>query len=175
MDSSEKLEAAIPALRRFARVLVRHDADADDLVQDCLERALSRLGSVRRQSDLRPWLFSILHSLHISRWRRMKRGLSLGLGAPQPEDTNAPSPQELHMQMHDAARTLLALPEDQRAVLMLVAVEGMDYAVAADILDIPVGTLMSRLGRARSRMRLLMDGSGAQTPRAGRPTLRSVT
>jgi len=170
MDATDKLEAAIPALRRFARVLLRNDADADDLVQDCLERALPRLGSVRQQADIRPWLFSILHSLHVSRWRRLKRNL-IPAGTPEPDGT-APAPQEIQMQMHDVLRGLHALTEDHRAVMMLVAVEGLEYAVAAAVLGIPVGTLMSRLGRARTQLRNFVDG---QTHRpALKPVLRSV-
>ncbi len=164
------IEACIPALRRYASVLVRDRQDVDDLVHDCLVRALDQLHTRREEGDLRAWMFAIMHNLFISRARRLKMS-----GHSEPFDTIADdgpgvqAGQDSHMERRDVMRALKSLPEDQRTVLVLVAVEGLPYAEVARVIGVPVGTIMSRLSRARERLRRSMQGEDV-----GRPALRRV-
>ncbi|MBV8092215.1 MAG: sigma-70 family RNA polymerase sigma factor [Acetobacteraceae bacterium] len=159
-----RVEACIPALRRYAVALLRNPQDADDLVHDCLVRALGRLHTIRDETDVRPWLFAIMHNLFISQLRQAKLR---GNTAPLSEQTEAASSlspgQEAHLQWGDLMRGLYTLPEEQRTVLLLVAVEDLSYADVAKVLDVPIGTVMSRLSRARERLRRIMEGE-AQPP-----------
>jgi len=164
-----ELERHIPALRRFAWALTRRSDDADDLVQDCLERALARHDTFRRAGAQRAWLFAILHNLFVSGRRRAARRPLVPL-----ED--APEPAREAGQEHAvSARQMLAaldqLPEEQRAVLLLIGVEDLSYEDAARALGIPVGTLMSRLSRGRERLRRIVAGEYPASP----PVLRVVS
>jgi RNA polymerase sigma-70 factor (ECF subfamily) len=151
------LEPQIPGLRRYAWALLRDDEAADDLVQDTLERAISRWHLRRRDGDLRAWLFAIERNLFLSGLRQTsRRGPHIG---PETLD-NLPAAEggpEHAAGARDVLAGLDALPEDQRSVLLLVAVEDLSYAEAARVLDVPVGTVMSRLSRARERMRSFME------------------
>ncbi|MBV1708115.1 MAG: RNA polymerase sigma factor [Hyphomicrobiales bacterium] len=155
-DIAAALEPEIPRLRRFAYALTRDRAAADDLVQDTLERALSRWQVRRRQSSLRAWLFAILRNLFLDSLRqRGRRGAHVGLEALQH------MPAEGDMQhagegLRDVIAGLERLSEEQRSVLLLVAVEELSYEEAAAVLGVPAGTVMSRLGRAREKMRAFM-------------------
>lgn len=156
-DRDALIEAQIPALRRYAYALTRdHDA-ADDLVQDCLERALSRWHLHRGDAELRPWLFTILRNLFINGHRSgSRRGGTVSLDdAPTPI---APAAQDGGVEAKEVLAALDRLPEDQKSLLLLVGVEEFTYAEAAGILDVPTGTVMSRLARARQRLRALLDG-----------------
>lgn len=166
VDFLDEIEACVPALRRYARALTRSVDRADDLVQDCLERAISRRGLFRPQGPVRPWLFTILTNLHRNALRtERRRGDVVGLDAvPEP---GAPAPQLGHLALAELARAIEALPLDQKEALLLVTLEGLSYSEAAAILDIPPGTLMSRLGRARAALR-------AATGASGEPHLRTV-
>jgi len=150
----------IPRLRRYARALTGSSDRADELVQDCLERAWGKLHLWRRESDLRAWLFTIMHNVHANQVRyRRRRPVLVTLDAEHDIATVGDSPaQEQALAMRDLAAALSALPEEQRAVLLLVSVEELSYAEVANILEIPVGTVMSRLHRARERLRLHMNG-----------------
>ena len=151
------LEPQIPGLRRYAWALLRDNEAADDLVQDTLERALSRWHLRRRDGDLRAWLFTIERNLFLSGLRqRSRRGPHVG---PEALDNMASGEggQDTAAGARDVLAGLDALPEEQRSVLLLVAVEDLSYAEAARVLDIPVGTVMSRLSRARERMRAFME------------------
>ena len=156
MDT-DAVERHIPALRRYAWALLRdHDA-ADDLVQDCLERALSRWHLHRRDGDTRAWLFTILRNLFVSGTRsHARRGGQAGMDdlgeLPSPE----PGP-DRHLLGRDALSVLARMPEEQRSLLLLVAVEDLSYEAAARVLGIPVGTVMSRLSRARERLRRCVE------------------
>ncbi len=146
----------IPSLRRYARALVADRTRADDLVQDCLERAWSRSHLFRRQGDIRVWLFTILQNLYVSSLRRQSRQPVL---TPLMDQVGGPSVravQEITVEIADLDRALAGLPADQRAAVLLVGVEDMTYQEAATVLAIPVGTLMSRLHRGRKRLRALM-------------------
>jgi RNA polymerase sigma-70 factor (ECF subfamily) len=147
-------------LRRYALALLRDPQDADDLVHDCLVRALDRLHTKREDGDVRAWLFSILYHLFVSQKRRAAArpdGAALdGVDAPSVGAAGAPDARLRWRELSDA---LNKLPEEQRAVILLISVEDFSYAEAARALGIPVGTVMSRLSRARERLRVLTDDS----------------
>ena len=153
----------IPRLRRYARALTRQSARADDLVQDTLERSWARRHLWRPGTDLRAWMFTIMHNLFVNQMRRRE---------PEPLDDErlevpTPGDQEARLAQRDLERALARLPAEFREVLVLVAVEQMRYEEVATVLDVPIGTVMSRLARARERLRVLMNGDEA-------PTLRRV-
>ncbi len=158
MDS-QALLAEIPRLRRYARALAGERAAADDLVQDTLERAWSRAAQWRPGSDLRAWLFGIMHNLRVDQLRRA------GLPLQSLDDSVAEVPvrptQTDRLDVMDLEMALQQLPEEQRQVLLLVALEEMSYADMAGVLGVPLGTVMSRLSRGRERLRLLLAGESA--------------
>ena len=153
-----QIEQLIPSLRRYAWSLLRNAADADDLVQDCLVRALDRVGSLRKEGDLRPWLFTIMHNLFASRWRRMANRARL-FNTEAEGDTKIAPTQEATLHIQDVLRGLDVLPDEQREIVLLVAVEGFQYDEVARMLDIPLGTVMSRLCRARDRLAQYSKGA----------------
>jgi len=154
----DNVEAMIPALRRYARALTR-DADiADDLVQDTLVRAL-RSERLFLGGDIRSWLYTILTNRN--RRRSLARKPSF---APLQDAAAGASGTEA--EGRDIARALATLVEDQRAVLLLVTLEGLSYREIADIQGVPIGTVMSRLARARAHMKAALEGE--------RPALRRV-
>jgi len=161
----DEIEECVPALRRYARALTHNPDLADDLVQDCLERAIRKRALWRPSGSLRSWMFRILLNVYRNDLRRRRRAPDL------PLDTLAADPpgfdtQSGRLALAETARAMQSLPVEQREVLLLVAVEEMSYAEAAQVLGIPLGTLMSRLGRARATLRRLTE--------AGAPKLRSV-
>lgn len=167
MDFLTDLESCIPSLRRYARALLRDADRADDLVQDCLERALSRRHLWRGGASLRPWLFRIMHNIFANQMRALS-----ARPAHQPIEgvTREPEvgePQTAHLALAEMARALDLLPEEQRRILLLVALEGLSYQEVAETMDVPVGTVMSRLSRGRDRLRRLVGGEAG-------PTLRRV-
>ena len=155
MDSRTIL-AELPRLRRYARAMVGDRAVADDLVQDTLERGWLRLAKWRPGSDLRAWLFGIMHNLQVDQLRCQGPNTQ-PLGEAESE---APmrATQSDRLEVNDLAAALARLPEEQRAVLLLVALEEMSYEQIASTLGIPLGTVMSRLSRGRERLRLMLDG-----------------
>ncbi|SEF09824.1 RNA polymerase sigma-70 factor, ECF subfamily [Rhizobiales bacterium GAS191] len=173
-DMAALLEPLIPPLRRYARALLRDRDAADDLVQDCLERTISRWHLRRPDGDARSWVFTILHNLAVNRLRRgARRGAQLNIDTVN-EATLARAPtQEDGLRHRELLHALGALPDEQRAVLLLVGVEDLSYAEAAQVLDVPIGTVMSRLARARDRLLKVMDPkmSDAST---GAPNLRRI-
>ena len=147
----------IPALRRYARVLTGDTWAADDLVQDTLERACSKWRLWSAGSNLRAWLFTVMHNLFANQMRRATRQ---GRGSTVDIDDVAHelvAPDANLAQALDLQRCLLRLPQDQRAVLLLVSLEDMSYAEVAQITGVPIGTVMSRLSRARSRLQAMLD------------------
>ena len=166
MSVLSKLEENIPSLRRYAWTLLRNSSDADDLVQDCLLKALDRIDTLRTASDLRSWLFTIMHNLYVNRWRRMKLHARVSADDAEAELAVGPS-QPASAEIQDVLRGLTTLPEEQRQIVLLVAVEGFQYGEVAAMLGIPVGTVMSRLSRARDRLREFVEGQE-------RPLLRRV-
>jgi RNA polymerase sigma factor (sigma-70 family) len=151
------LEPQIPALRRYAWALLRDDEAADDLVQDTLERAISRWSQRRRDGDLRAWLFAIERNLFLNGVRqRRSRGVQVGAEALDDVPSADANP-ESQAGLRDVLAGLAALSEEQRSVLLLVGVEDLSYEQAAQALNLPIGTVMSRLSRARGRLREFMD------------------
>lgn len=159
-DFRHNVETMIPALRRYARALAR-DADiADDLVQDTLVRAL-RSEKLFLGGDLRAWLYTILTNLN----RNRRRSLARQPAMMELFDTAADA-SGTEAEGRDISRALATLAEDQRAVLLLVVLEGLSYRDVADIQGVPIGTVMSRLARARAQVKAVLDGQ--------RPALRRV-
>lgn len=154
----ELIEAQVPRLRRYARALLRNGEEADDLVQDCLERAWSRAHRWRPDSDLRAWLFTILHNLYVNRIRRLARHPMTSMDQAVERADPKPSGQDRAMSLRDLELGLAALPPEQREVLLMVCLEGLSYQQVAEILGVPVGTVMSRLHRGRERMRRWLEG-----------------
>lgn len=156
MSSRDIIVAEIPRLRRYARALTGRADTADDLVQDTLERALDKWRLWHRDRDLRPWLFSIMHNLHTDQARREGR-IDYCDEASLPELPQR-ADQEDALELRDLDRALALLPVDQREVLLLVGLEELSYADVARALKLPQGTVMSRLSRARSRLKSIMAG-----------------
>ena len=178
------VEPLIPALRRYARSLLGERAAADDLLQDCLERAITRWHQRRGDGDVKTWLFTILHNLAISQLRQSaRRGRHVELDEVSETVVARPPTQEAGLQHRDLLNALGTLPEEQRSVLLLVSVEDLSYAETARVLDIPIGTVMSRLARAREKLaRAMAPDAGArhqstnrhQPTKPERPTLWRV-
>ncbi len=143
----------LAALRRYAMSLVRNADDAEDLVNDALVRAYERHESFHDDGNLRRWLFSILHNTHIDRVRRRKFAARRDAIVADMVDPVVESGQEQTVRLRQLRAAFSSLPEDQRQALHLVAIEEFTYQEAADLLGVPVGTLMSRLSRARARLR----------------------
>jgi len=156
--TDDDLRELLPRLRRFALSLTRHDNSADDLVQACLERALSRSDRRHENGDLRAWLFQILYRQFLDGQRRAKRYAGLLAFFVGAEEELAPSAEEVALS-RSALQDFGKLPAEQRALLLLVSVEGLSYQQVADTMGIPIGTVMSRLSRARKALRALNDGT----------------
>jgi len=154
-DIARLLEAEIPRLRRYARALTRDVTCADDLVQSCLTRAVAKQHLWQHGTDLRAWLFTIMHNQHVNDVRRgVREGNSVELSeAPQlTVQSNAIDA----LQLRDLETALGKLPPEQRQVILLVGLEGLAYEECATILGVPVGTVRSRLSRGRDQLRQLM-------------------
>src|SRR5436309_438443 len=151
------LQNEIPRLRRYARALARDAARADDLVQSCLVRAIAKEHLWEPGTDLRAWLFTILHNQNVNEVRRLVReGVSVAVEDAAPMLTMAPRAGAC-LQLRDLERAIALLPEEQRQAILLVGLEGMRYEEVAAVLDIPIGTVRSRLSRGREMLRRLMD------------------
>jgi len=165
------LQLSIPSLRRYALVLLRDREGVEDLVHDCLVQALTHMRT-RKAGDIRPWLFSIMHNLFISQKRReRRRGQNISIESMIEFGVegrlNIEAAQEDRLRWRDLLRALNELPLELRQVVTLVSVEELSYAAVAEVLGIPIGTVMSRLSRGRERLRQMMLGER-------RPILRSV-
>jgi RNA polymerase sigma factor (sigma-70 family) len=166
-----QIEPMIPALRRYARGLVRDVSAADDLVQDCLERVISHWHR-RRNNEARTWAFAILHNLAINRMRQAaRRGQHVTFDEVHEGLMSHRPTQEDGLTRADIAAAIDQLPEEQRSVLLLVSVEDFSYAQVAEVLAIPIGTVMSRLSRGRERLKQILEnpsriaGSGSHLRR----------
>lgn len=155
-----ELEFHIASLRRYARALLRNRTDADDLVQEALTRAISRSETFKTGTNLRAWLFTILHNVHVNQVRAK---------AARPDEVDVesvesklvtPARQEEQVELSEMMRAVHDLPEDQRKVLLLVALEGLKYEEVAETLGVPIGTVMSRLSRAREAIRVKLTREG---------------
>lgn len=148
--------ACIPSLRRYARGLTGDPHRADDLVQDTLERAWSRYSRWQRRGELRAWMFGIMHNHFIDDVRASNRRAEQTAPGELP-DAPVRATQTDHLEVRDLDRCLQALPAEQREVLLLICVEDLSYQDTARILDVPMGTVMSRLSRAREKLGALMQ------------------
>ncbi|GLK76764.1 DNA-directed RNA polymerase sigma-70 factor [Methylopila jiangsuensis] len=155
----------LPVLRRYALALTRDPSDAEDLVQDALVRAYDRRAAFDVTRDLRAWLLAILHNVFVDGVRSRRAELIRIAAAGEVAHTHEPPAQEHSIRLAEVRARFRALPEDQRAALHLVAVEGLSYADAAAVVGAPVGTLMSRLARARETLR--RHDAGEARPRPG--------
>ncbi|HEV7856424.1 MAG TPA: sigma-70 family RNA polymerase sigma factor [Herminiimonas sp.] len=163
-DERDRLIACIPRLRRYARALIGERDGADDLVQDTMERGWRRLPSWQRGSDMRAWLFSIMHNLHVDQVRRPSLATDvLDDDMPMPPASAAPTD---GLEIRDLESALRMLPDEQREILLLVALEEMTYDEVAATLGLPIGTVMSRLSRARRQLQEFLIAHGAKE---GRP------
>ncbi|TPI38802.1 RNA polymerase sigma factor [Mesorhizobium sp. B3-1-6] len=159
-DKKAAILSEIPRLRRYARSLLRDRDSADDLVQDCLERALVRLDNWQTGESPRRWLFTIMHHLFIDQMRKVnRRGEAAILPLEAGEAQSAPADQVETIASREIMDALQAISPDRRAALVMVAIEGFSYAEAANILGVPAGTLMSRIARGREELRGLLEDS----------------
>lgn len=163
----DEIEGCVPALRRYARALTRDADRADDLVQDCIERAIRKRRLWSPTGPLRSWLFRMLLNLYRNDIRSIRRrGDQIPLDDMTAEPST-PAPQPGRIALAEIARAVEKLPLEQREALLLVVLEGMSYQEAAGIIGVPTGTLMSRLGRARAALRNMTGASDE-------PRLRTV-
>ena len=154
VDSSP-LPTWVPRLRRYARALTGNRDDADDLVQDTLERALAKASLWHGVADMRAWLFGIMHNLHVDGVRRPK--LSTVMMDDDLPQVSVAATQGDHLAVLDLQAALDRLPVEQKEVLLLIALEDMSYGDTARALGVPIGTVMSRLSRGRERLRGLIE------------------
>lgn len=152
----------LPRLRRLARAITRHVADADDLVQLTVERAIARRGQWRPETRLDSWMFRIMKNAWIDETRARRRTARVFADDGAVEAVADDAAPDMHIRMEAAAaeRAIAALPDDQRIAVALVLIEGLSYREAADVLDVPVGTLTSRL--VRGRMALMAQLTGVE-------------
>jgi RNA polymerase sigma-70 factor (ECF subfamily) len=147
----------IPRLRRYARALAGDQHAADDLVQDTVERAINKRHLWRPGSDLRAWLFAIMHNVFVNQLRARQAHPEAAIDE---DDLPAvPSVQGVRLEIRDLESALALLPPEQREIVLLVGLEQLSYAEVAKALDIPIGTVMSRLFRGRERLRALITGT----------------
>ncbi len=158
------LTKEIPRLRRYARLLVRDFAYADDLVQECLVRAVSKFHTYTPGTNLRAWLFVILRNVLINDYNRGQRGPVFSEIPDSHANLAVSGGQEQHLMLQEVREALDRLPDDQKEIILLVPVEGLSYEEVADVLSLPIGTVRSRLSRARAALR---DAMGAGTPGDG--------
>jgi RNA polymerase sigma-70 factor, ECF subfamily len=150
------IECVLPNLRRYARSLTHDAVDADDLVQECLARALAKLHLWKVGTDLRAWLFSILHNEYVSQIRRAARQGTTGDWSQYESSLTCAPDQIEHLEIRDLVRALKSLPEEQRTAVLLISLS-RDYYEAASACKVPVGTIRSRLSRGRKTLRALMS------------------
>lgn len=159
LDLADRIVALLPRLRRFALTLTRQENEGDDLVQATVERALLRLDSWAPDTRLDSWLFKIMQNLWIDQLRlqRSRGGADLE-GAEQIAGSDGRHVVGVRRELQATLAAVLRLPEDQRAVVGLVLIEGLSYRAAAEILHVPIGTIMSRLSRARATLEQAVRG-----------------
>jgi RNA polymerase sigma-70 factor, ECF subfamily len=161
------LKPQLPRLRRYARALTKDPSQAEDLVQSCLVRALDKQHLWEPGTDLRAWLFTILHNQHVNEIRRLVREETVNFEDVAPNLSARPTV-EAALNLGDVGRAIAGLPREQREVILLAGREGMRYEEMAATLGVPIGTVRSRLSRARARLRELMEiGNSAAPPRRG--------
>jgi RNA polymerase sigma-70 factor, ECF subfamily len=165
IDIKKRIADELPRLRRYARALLKNPDRADDLVQDTIVRALAKSHLWQPDTDLRAWLFTLMHNQYVNFVRKsVREGSHCSIEAAY--DLGKPASQTDNLMLRDFKRALDALPVEQRSVVLLIGLEGMKYEDVADVLQVPVGTVRSRLSRAREAMRHLMDAPERQSTTA---------
>jgi RNA polymerase sigma-70 factor, ECF subfamily len=159
-DFGTQVSTVIPRLRRYARALTGDTLHADDLVQDTLERALTKRHLWREGSDLRAWMFTIMHNVFVNQVRARPADVTQTLDREAYDVAGRSSPVDL-LEVGDIDAAIRRLPVEQREVLLLIALEQLSYVEVAQALSIPLGTVMSRLYRARERVRVMLGGEAA--------------
>lgn len=162
--SNNLITEHIPRLRRYARALTGERSRADDLVQDTLERAWTRFHLWQRGSNLRAWLFTVMHNVFINQHHKTKAHRTEALDNAAPELT-VPDNAQQSLQLRDLHNALEQLSLEYREVMLLVGLEQMSYTEVSEILKIPLGTVMSRLARGREQLRALLSGEAPATLR----------
>jgi RNA polymerase sigma-70 factor (ECF subfamily) len=157
------IAAEMPRLRRHAVSLLYNTADAEDLIQDCLETALAKQATLKDPTRLRPWMLAILNNLFLMRLRSGSRRGAIGSTEDFADSLAAAAPAEDRAATLDLARAMGRLSMEHRQILLLINLEGHSYDDVAEILAIPRGTVMSRLARARERLRALLEGRDLRT------------
>jgi RNA polymerase sigma-70 factor, ECF subfamily len=157
------LEKEIPRLRRYAFALTRNMSRADDLVQDTLVRAIAKQRGWQCGTNLRAWLFTLMHNQNVNGVRRSTREGAVEFDDTWPFPTAATDP-AAGLSLRDLDRALAQIPEERRQVILLIGLEDISYKEAATILDVPIGTIRSRLSRGRESLRILMDRTHATEP-----------
>jgi RNA polymerase sigma-70 factor (ECF subfamily) len=158
-DISSILISYVPVLRRYARGLVHNKTDADDLVQDALVRALSKMHLFEPGTNLKAWLLSIVHNIFLDGTRKTKRTRDFVSAVTSMDQGNVTRPNQFHrIEVIDIGKALAALPAAQRSTLLLIALQGLSYEETAKITGVPVGTVRSRLSRGRSMLTAMMNG-----------------
>jgi RNA polymerase sigma-70 factor, ECF subfamily len=163
-DLSRRILREVPGLRRYVRALTRNSEFVDDLVQDCLERALTRQHLWQEGTSLKAWLFTIVHNQYVNHVRHaVHRGVAITLSDAEPFLMRSGN-QEARHALRDFDRALAQLPEQQRVVILLIGLEGMSYERAAEVMGCPVGTVRSRLCRGREALHQLMGARPEGSP-----------
>jgi RNA polymerase sigma-70 factor, ECF subfamily len=169
MDETLRLiEVQIPRLRRYARALLRNSDEADDLVQETLLRGLDRIHQYRAGTDLRAWLFTIMHNNYVNAVRRSGRRRDAIV--VEKVQLASPAPQLPKLELRDLENAIAHLSEEQRITLLLVSLEGLTYEQVAQICDVPVATVRSRSNRAREELRRMTEYGFAQRTAQPPPT-----
>lgn len=158
----EQIVTLLPRLRRFARNLTRNPHDADDVVQIALERALTRLDQWRSEARLDSWMFKIVRNAWIDEWRARGRRDKIFLAAEAGENVGT-DPMARETELMSVHSAMARLPDDQREAVSLVLIEGLPYREAAEVLDVPIGTLTSRLARGREALQAMLAIRGDAT------------
>ncbi|MDX3924406.1 MAG: RNA polymerase sigma factor [Shinella sp.] len=172
-DAKGRMVSMLPRLRAFALSLTRSRTEADDLVQAACERALHSLHTFREGSNFDAWLFRILRNLWIDGYRRARREVLVDMAEPEHDHAGEDGrhTMEARQTLRATMRAIDDLPEEQRSILILICVDGLSYRDAAEVLDIPIGTVMSRLARARQYLTATVSGNpempSGQMPRTG--------
>jgi RNA polymerase sigma-70 factor, ECF subfamily len=161
LDFRNQLIAEIPHLRRFARSLCGDASLADDLVQDCIERALKKSHLYDVTKPLRAWLYAVLRNIHVSNWRsNAKHQYAKNLDELQDGEGATRAEQEDNFSTYAITEALDKLPQQHREVLVLISLEEVSYRDASEIIGVPIGTIMSRLSRARSILKDILEERG---------------
>ena len=151
----------LPRLRRYAWALVGNKEAADDLVQDTIKRAIDKKRLWHREKKLRPWLFTIMHNIYVNDMIKASRKSGIEIADEDMSRHAALDKPEDHNEFHQVCKAIQQLPDDQRQIILLVGLEQLSYKEVSSILDLPIGTVTSRLARGRAQLRSIIEGKTA--------------